>query len=219
MTEPLATDTVLAGTGSVDLWVRSSKPDVDLEVTISEVRPDGEETYVQSGWLRASQRALDAGDVDRPAPGADPHRAPTWRRCRPTTPRCVRVPLYPFAHAFRAGSRIRIVVQPPGGNRPVVGVRRAAGAAHGDGVALRRRSRRRWCSPWCRASTSRRRCPRAARCGANRAAPTNPSRTGARIMSHELPRLRPRRPLRRAVRRARSARRRPVRASAATTTR
>jgi hypothetical protein len=30
----------------------------------------------------------------------------------------VRVPLYPFAHAFRAGSRILIVVQPPGGNRP-----------------------------------------------------------------------------------------------------
>jgi hypothetical protein len=30
----------------------------------------------------------------------------------------VRVPIYPFAHAFRAGSRIRIVVQPPGGNRP-----------------------------------------------------------------------------------------------------
>ena len=77
VTEPLAADTVLAGTGSVDLWVRSSKPDVDLEVTISEVRPDGQETYVQSGWLRASQRALDAGDVDRPAPGPDPHRAPT----------------------------------------------------------------------------------------------------------------------------------------------
>ena len=31
----------------------------------------------------------------------------------------VRVPLYPFAHAFRAGSQIRIVVQPPGGNRPL----------------------------------------------------------------------------------------------------
>jgi hypothetical protein len=30
----------------------------------------------------------------------------------------VRVPLYPFGHAFRAGSQIRIVVQPPGGNRP-----------------------------------------------------------------------------------------------------
>ena len=30
----------------------------------------------------------------------------------------MRVPLFPFGHAFRAGSRVRIVVQPPGGNRP-----------------------------------------------------------------------------------------------------
>jgi hypothetical protein len=28
------------------------------------------------------------------------------------------VPLYPFGHVFRAGSRVRIAVQPPGGNRP-----------------------------------------------------------------------------------------------------
>ena len=33
-------------------------------------------------------------------------------------PTLVRVPIYPFGHAFRAGSQIRIVVQPPGGNRP-----------------------------------------------------------------------------------------------------
>ena len=33
-------------------------------------------------------------------------------------PVLMRVPIYPFAHVFRAGSRIRIVVQPPGGNRP-----------------------------------------------------------------------------------------------------
>jgi predicted acyl esterase len=117
VTEPLPRDTVLAGTGSVDLWVRASKPDVDLEVTISEVRPDGEETYVQSGWLRASQRALDT------AASTDLLPLPTHRRADveplPTSkPALVRVPLYPFAHAFRAGSRIRIVVQPPGGNRP-----------------------------------------------------------------------------------------------------
>ena len=52
----------------------STAPDVDLEVTISEVRPDGEETYVQSGWLRASQRALDAAASTALAPGADPRR-------------------------------------------------------------------------------------------------------------------------------------------------
>ena len=28
-------------------------------MTLSEIRPDGQEVYVQSGWLRASQRALD----------------------------------------------------------------------------------------------------------------------------------------------------------------
>jgi predicted acyl esterase len=117
VTEPLASDTVLAGTGSVDLWVRSSKPDVDLEVTISEVRPDGEETYVQSGWLRGSQRALDE------AASTDLHPVQTHAKAdvaplSATDASLMRVPLYPFAHAFRAGSRIRIVVQPPGGNRP-----------------------------------------------------------------------------------------------------
>ena len=49
----------IAGSGSVDLWVGSSTGDTDLEVTVTEVRPDGTEIYIQSGWLRASQRALD----------------------------------------------------------------------------------------------------------------------------------------------------------------
>ena len=55
---PLSADTVVIGPGSVDLWVRSSAEDTDLEATLSEVRPDGTEVYVQSGWLRASRRAL-----------------------------------------------------------------------------------------------------------------------------------------------------------------
>ena len=41
-------------------WVRSSAPNVDLQATISEVRPDGKETFVQGGWLRANKRKLDA---------------------------------------------------------------------------------------------------------------------------------------------------------------
>ena len=114
---PLAADTVMLGTGSVDLWLRSSAPDVDLEVTVSEVRPDGQETYVQSGWLRASRRSSTPPRPPRCIP------VPTYRK-RDVAPlpkgrlSLVRVPLYPFGHVFRAGSRIRIVVQPPGGNRP-----------------------------------------------------------------------------------------------------
>ena len=43
-----------------EAWIRSSARDVDLQATVSEVRPDGMETFVQSGWLRASARKLDA---------------------------------------------------------------------------------------------------------------------------------------------------------------
>ncbi|MFI5046287.1 MAG: CocE/NonD family hydrolase [Acidimicrobiia bacterium] len=116
-TDPLAHDTVMLGTGSVDLWLGSTARDVDIEVTITEVRPDGQETYVQSGWLRASRRALDTKTSSALLP--DPTFA---TRDAAPLPRgalaLVRVPLYPFGHAFRAGSRVRITVQPPGGNRP-----------------------------------------------------------------------------------------------------
>ena len=44
--------------GAVHLWVKSSTPDVDLQATVSEVRPDGNETFVQNGWMRASERKL-----------------------------------------------------------------------------------------------------------------------------------------------------------------
>src|SRR5262249_58935604 len=53
-TAPLAADTTIVGPGSVDLWLRASDRDTDLQLTLTEVRPDGLETYVQNGELRAS---------------------------------------------------------------------------------------------------------------------------------------------------------------------
>src|SRR3954452_14174008 len=38
---PLTANTTVVGSGAVSLWVRSSTPDVDLQATVSEVRPDG----------------------------------------------------------------------------------------------------------------------------------------------------------------------------------
>src|SRR5690606_8329142 len=49
VSEPLTEDLVMIGHASADLWVRSSADEADLGVTLSEVRPDGDETYVQSG--------------------------------------------------------------------------------------------------------------------------------------------------------------------------
>jgi predicted acyl esterase len=117
-TDPLDEDVVVVGSGSVDLWLQSNLGDTDLEVTISEIRPDGNEVYVQSGWLRASNRALDeaASTETRPVQThrrADAALLPTDRF------ELARVEILPFAHAFRAGSRIRLMVDAPGGNRPV----------------------------------------------------------------------------------------------------
>ena len=58
VSEPLTSDTTAIGGGAVHLWVKSSTADVDLQATVSEVRPDGNETFVQNGWIRASERKL-----------------------------------------------------------------------------------------------------------------------------------------------------------------
>ena len=112
---PFDADTILTGSGAVDLWIRTDAPDTDLEVTLSEIRPDGQELYIQSGWLRASQRAL-ARDATRLRPvhthaeaDAAPLPAGEWAR--------VNVEVFPFAHPMRAGSMLRLTVDAPGGNR------------------------------------------------------------------------------------------------------
>ncbi|HEY3186622.1 MAG TPA: CocE/NonD family hydrolase, partial [Solirubrobacteraceae bacterium] len=116
-TAALPRDVVIAGTSSLDLRLRSSAPDTDLQVTLSEVRPDGNETYVQTGWLRASHRKLDArrSTATDPVPTHLEQDAAPLPRGRYTL---VRVPLFPFAHAFRAGSCIRVTVGAVGGDRP-----------------------------------------------------------------------------------------------------
>ena len=118
VTAPLAANTVVIGGGAVHLWIKASKPSVDLQVTVSEVRPDGKETFVQDGWLRASERKLDPAKSTllEPVPSlrlADVAPLPKGRFTELT------VPLYYEGHAYRRGSRIRITVAAPGGDQPV----------------------------------------------------------------------------------------------------
>jgi predicted acyl esterase len=115
-TPPLPHDTVMVGTGSVDLWMKANAPDVDLQATITEVRPDGQEVLVQSGWLRASQRKLSAAatalrplhtNLER---DVQPLNHDRWNKAR--------IEIFPFAHAFRAASKVRIIISTPGASRP-----------------------------------------------------------------------------------------------------
>ena len=117
LSEPFSEDTVMLGHASADLWIQSTAPDTDLEVVITEVRPDGQERYVTAGWLRASHRALDeAASTDlRPVhthDEADAEDLPAgeWSLAR--------VEIFPFGHVFREGTQLRVSVGSPGGNRP-----------------------------------------------------------------------------------------------------
>jgi predicted acyl esterase len=112
---PLAADATMVGSGSVDLWLKSTETDADLEVNLTEIRPDGQEVLVQSGWLRASQRKLrdDATEM-RPV---KTHREADVEPLVPGEYTLSRVEIMPFAHVFRAGSRVRISVDTPGDSR------------------------------------------------------------------------------------------------------
>ena len=118
VTAPLAQDVTIMGAGSLDMTIAATAADTDLEVTLTEVRPDGTEIYVQSGWLRASMRALDE------AASTDLEPVPTFAEddVQPLVPGeavDVSVPILPVAHPLRAGSRLRLTVDAPGNNRPV----------------------------------------------------------------------------------------------------
>ncbi len=111
---PLHTDVVMIGHGSVDLWLQSTATEADLEVMLTEVRADGMEQYVQAGWLRASHRALreDATEL-RPVKS---HTEDAVEPLEPGEWTEVRIELMPFTHIFRAGSRVRLSVDTPGGS-------------------------------------------------------------------------------------------------------
>ncbi len=116
-TSAFTSATTIVGPASLNLRLESSAPVTDLQVTVTEVRPgETQEEYVTSGFLRSSDRTPAANSTP-----LDP--VPTYLASdRQPLPRgrftLVRVPVDPIAHTFRAGTRLRIVISAPGGDRP-----------------------------------------------------------------------------------------------------
>jgi putative CocE/NonD family hydrolase len=113
-TPPLARDAEILGSGNADLWLTSTATDTDLQITLSEVRPDGQEAYLQRGWLRASHRKEDPAHSTLLRP-LQTHRAADARELVPGQPAHMRVELFPVGHVFRKGSSIRLIVDAPTG--------------------------------------------------------------------------------------------------------
>jgi len=116
-TPAFARATTIVGPASLDLMLKSTAPVTDLQVTVTEVRPgQTQEEYVTSGFLRSSNRTLTAASTPL-------YPVATYLRSDKrnlTTGRftLVRIPVDPIAHTFRAGTRLRIVISAPGGDRP-----------------------------------------------------------------------------------------------------
>ncbi|GAB07071.1 peptidase S15 family protein [Gordonia amarae NBRC 15530] len=104
-------DVMVVGPASVDLRLASSVRDTDLQATLSEVRPDGKETYVTTGHLRASFRSVTSASTT-----LEPKR--DWLDPEPLRPgfQNVRIALNTVAHVFRKGTRIRLTITAPGGD-------------------------------------------------------------------------------------------------------
>ena len=109
-------EAVMVGPASADLTITlPDATDADLEVTLSEISPDGSETFIQAGVLRLSKRAI------------DPSSTEIWPRYTfaeadasalvPGQPTPVRIEFLPFAHVIRPGSAVRLTVDTPGASR------------------------------------------------------------------------------------------------------
>jgi len=117
ITDPLTADATVIGGGSVEAWIKASVPTVDLQVTLSEVRPDGKEVFVQGGWLRSSFRKLDKAKSTPLEPVFSQRKADTAPLPKGKWAKIV-VPLYYEGHGYREGSRIRVTISAPGGDQP-----------------------------------------------------------------------------------------------------
>jgi predicted acyl esterase len=118
LTPPLRKNAAVIGAGALQVWVRSAAPSVDLQATVSEVRPDGKETFVQNGWVRGDERKLDAEKSTPLEPvlslrESDVSPLPAHRFVEVT------IPLYYEGHVYRAGSRIRVTLAAPNGAQPI----------------------------------------------------------------------------------------------------
>jgi hypothetical protein len=86
---PLGAGLDAVGPVRADIWLRSSRADTDVFVRVCDVQPDGASLNVCDALIR-----LTAGEPPRDADGVAP----------------VRFELWPTAHRFAAGHRIRVQV-------------------------------------------------------------------------------------------------------------
>ncbi|MDT4935329.1 MAG: uncharacterized protein QOK11_3221, partial [Pseudonocardiales bacterium] len=111
-TGALTHDVEFLGSGSANLWMASTATDTDVQLAVSEIRPDGQEEFVANGWLELSHRKLDPEGTTTLRPQHTFLQADA-QSLTPGTPVFARAEIQPFDHVFRAGSAIRVSIDAP----------------------------------------------------------------------------------------------------------
>jgi predicted acyl esterase len=118
VTEPFEDDLVLLGPGYADLWFASEEEDVNVQVTVSLLQPDGTEWFVQGGWLRIGHRKIDEERSDDFTVEYT-YAADDFEPLEPGEFIETKVPIFPVGQVFRAGTRLRLTIETPGRNLPL----------------------------------------------------------------------------------------------------
>ncbi|HEX8855631.1 MAG TPA: CocE/NonD family hydrolase [Thermoleophilaceae bacterium] len=115
-TPPLEKDTEVTGLISADLFAElNGATDATLVAVLSDVDPSGASNQITSGFLLASQRALDrskstfgpGGVMIRPY---HPFTKGSQQPVTPNDPTEYRIEIYPTSNVFKAGHRIRLTI-------------------------------------------------------------------------------------------------------------
>jgi putative CocE/NonD family hydrolase len=111
-TGPFHQTVTLSGSAAMNLWISSTLPVAEVQVTLSEVRPDGYELYLQRGWLSLEQRTLDLS-MSTPLRPVHLQTLGSVRPLLPGVPVAASVEINKFTHTFRPGCALRVTLDGP----------------------------------------------------------------------------------------------------------
>lgn len=116
---PLDDALTVLGPITMQMTMSTTAPDTEVYVTVADVAPDGDVTYLQKGMIKASHRDLDPdrtwydhdGRIIRPS--YTHTTATTTNTVTPGEPFDLIIDVYPLGHTFRAGHSLQVQVHDP----------------------------------------------------------------------------------------------------------
>lgn len=108
-TDPVKQDTEILGPIALDLYASISSEDADFITKVKDIGPDGSESVLSRGWLKASHREIDE-KKSRPWQPYHPHTKST-----PVVPGEINeysIEIRPIANLFKKGHKIQLEIWP-----------------------------------------------------------------------------------------------------------